>query len=80
MVGCEEKKRMKELDKEKIFWIVNVFILFLYAVDLFGFRNKYAIVWIVIAGLYCIVMKTAVKLDIKAILLSNIIIQNGVSL
>ncbi|MCI8597342.1 MAG: hypothetical protein HFJ10_02705 [Lachnospiraceae bacterium] len=61
---------MKELDKEKIFWIGNVFILFLYAVDLFGFRNKLAIVWIVLAGLYCVVMKTAVKLDIKAVILT----------
>lgn len=62
---------MKDLDREKTFWIVNVFILFLYAVDLFGFRNKIAIVWIGLAGLYCVAMKTIVKPDKKMLLLTT---------
>ena len=61
---------MKKIVTPKTIWGLNVFILFLYAVDLFGFRNRYAIIWLILAGLYCLFMKTAVIPDIKTIFLS----------
>lgn len=61
---------MHQLDKEKIFWIMNVFILFLYAVDIFGFPNKLAIVWVGIVGVYYWKDQKLIKLDIKLFLLT----------
>lgn len=60
---------MENLDKEQIIWNVNVFILFLYAVDIFGFPNKIAIIWIGLVGVYYWKNRTAVIVDAKTILL-----------
>lgn len=66
----EESEFLQQLDKEKIFWIMNVFILFLYAVDIFGFPNKLAIVWIGIVGVYYWKNQNLINFDIKFFLLT----------
>lgn len=61
---------MQKENKDKLFWIINTCILFLYAVDIFGFPNKLAIIWIGFVGIYCWKTKIAIKIDIKTILLA----------
>lgn len=51
-------------------WWLNVVILFLYAVDLFGFSNKVAIIWIGLVGLYYLVKRNVIKPDIKIMILT----------
>lgn len=63
-------KKLAGAKFEKMFWLFNLVVLFLYAVDIFGFPNKIAIVWIGIAGLYYIWRRKAVSLDLKTVLLT----------
>ena len=61
---------IKERNFDQLFWIINVVILFCYAIDIGGFPNKLAIVWIGLAGLYCWRKKYLIKLNIREILLA----------
>ena len=44
---------IKKVNFEQLFWCANAVILFCYAIDIGGFLNKIAIVWIGLAGVYC---------------------------
>ena len=61
---------IKTWNYSKLFWIINAVILFCYAIDIGGFPNKLAIVWIGLAGLYCWIKKNIIKLNIREILLA----------
>ena len=61
---------IKERNFDQLFWIINVVILFCYAIDIGGFPNKLAIVWIGLTGLYCWRKKYLIKLNIREILLA----------
>ena len=63
------KVNEKKWKTDKVIWIINVVILFCYAMDILGFPNKLAIVWIGLAGLYYIWNKKAINFDLKTLLL-----------
>ena len=64
------RMNIKKWNYDKFFWIINTVILFCYAIDIGGFPNKLAIVWIGLAGLYCWKKKYIIKLNIREVLLA----------
>lgn len=66
----EKGKNPDIKDIYHMIWIMNVIVLFLFAVDLFGFPNKVTIVWVTAIALYYSMKKECVKIDFKMLILT----------